>query len=103
MSTKLVLEVAMQGCTEYEEQWVSSFKVQYTVDDENWTWVGSQNRWKEFKGRHHGAGVLRQPVNIPFQATKVRFYPIKCEAQYGVTPACAMRFEVYFADVPTAF
>ena len=46
---KLVREVVVQGCTDFERRWVSSFKVQYTYDGLVWTWLGQRNRGTEFK------------------------------------------------------
>ena len=44
---KLVREVVVQGCTDYERQWVSAFKVQYTYDGLKWQRARQRN-----KGRH---------------------------------------------------
>ncbi len=67
----------------------------YTLDGQKWLWVGSQNRWREFRGAHHGAQIVRRPIDIPFPAKKVRVFPIRCESEYGVVPRCAMRVEVF--------
>ena len=98
---KLVREVVVQGCTDFEKQWVAAFKVQYTYDGLVWHWLGHRNKGTEFKGAHRGSSVVRTPVDIPFKARKVRVYPTRCIAEDGVVPTCAMRFEVFMQEVPT--
>ncbi|TNV75524.1 hypothetical protein FGO68_gene12428 [Halteria grandinella] len=100
---KLVTEVAVQGCTEFQGQYVSAFKIAYTLNGQDWLWIGHRNRWREFKGMHHAASVVRTQIDQPFKARKVRFFPTKCETLQQEVPICTMRFEVYFQDLPTEF
>lgn len=102
-SPKRVKELAVQGCTSFEKMWVSLFKVAYTVDGQNWRWVGRNNHWTEFKGMHHAAAVVRQTLDIPLAASKVRFFPLRCESEAGTVPTCAFRVEVFFAEIATPF
>ncbi|CDW88399.1 galactose-binding domain-containing protein [Stylonychia lemnae] len=85
---KIVTGVALQGRAN-EDQWVTWYKVMYSIDGINWFYHESG---KEYQGCYDRQTVIQHDFETPFKARSVRIVPTKW---HGHVSTC---FEVYFID-----
>jgi hypothetical protein len=87
-----ITSIATQGRYGYD-QWVTSYKVSYSNDNTNWTFIQEGASDKIFTGNSDRHTVVTHELDAPIDARYIRFHPW---SWYGHV---SMRIEVYKSDL----
>ena len=88
-SEALVRAVGAKGRAKNYAQWVTSYKLSYSLDGIKWTYYQHDGSIVTFKGNSDGNTEIRNDLPAPVLARYVRFHPV---TWYG---HITMRVEVY--------
>ncbi|XP_048579478.1 receptor-type tyrosine-protein phosphatase S isoform X6 [Nematostella vectensis] len=84
----VVCAVATQGAS-YGTEWVTSYKVQFSMDNQAWSTYRETGTDKVFNGNTDGTTVVKNTLAVPTMARFIRFVPLTSQRDP------TMRVEVY--------
>lgn len=84
-----VCAVSTQGSPLYKTDWVKKYRIQYSMDGENFTLYTENGTVKEFTGNINANDMVKNDLNRPITAHFIRFVPV----EWNYKPC--LRVEVY--------
>ncbi|CDW83241.1 galactose-binding domain-containing protein [Stylonychia lemnae] len=89
ITPKLVTSVALQGRGQGCDQWVTRYRIMYSIDGINWKY---HEQGQEYVGSMDSTTVVEQEFKEPFFARTVRIVPTQWHGHISTS------FEVYFME-----
>lgn len=84
-----ICAVATQGSPLYDTDWVTKYRLQYSMDGQNFTFYTENGEVKEFSGNTNAKKMVKNDLSRPITAHFIRFVPV----EWNYKPC--MRVEVY--------